>query len=120
MIFGPWKRAAEAETRAAIAEAKVPTLEGQLIQAHEVIRTLSGMIADLKREGFVMPTKHDAPPPADQLPEAVIEAMAERAAPNSQTWNRLGMEARKLLRHGDADAVAKKILEGERSFSWDG
>lgn len=121
MIFGPWKRAAEAETRAALAEAKVPTLEGQLVQAHEVIRELSAMIGNLKREGFQMPpAQPQAPPPSEQLPDAVVEAMAERASPNSQAWHRLGAEARKLLRHGDADAVAKKILEGEQSFRWDG
>lgn len=112
-MIGPWRRADLAETRCTL-------LEGQLAEAHHTIRSLSDMIADMKREGFASPPKFDPPgDAADSLPDEVLDAMVARAQPNTRAWNLIGTEARKMLRHGDPKDVAQKILEGEPgAFSW--
>jgi hypothetical protein len=78
------------------------------------------MVGELKREGFAAPPKFEGEIASDDLPDEVLNAMSERAQPNTTAWNRLAGEARKMMRTaGDADAVARKILEGEpEAFSW--
>ena len=110
-MIGPWKRAVEAET-------KVGILEGQLVEAHDVIRHLSGMIGDLKREGFAAPAPSPEPPVFDGLPDEVMVAIEERAT-NRQARERLMQYARGALRSGEASEVAERIMQGEQGgFQW--
>lgn len=104
-MIGPWKRAVEAETRLGI-------LEGQLVEAHDVIRHLSQMIGDLKRDGFNPPPPVGEAPDIQGLPHEVMLAIETRG-PTRQARERLMQQARRMLMDGDADAVAERIMQGE-------
>jgi hypothetical protein len=110
-MIGPWKRVVEAETRADI-------LTGQLAQAHDVIRTLSQMIGDMKREGFALPPTTDQPVVQDiGLPNEVMAAIDARGH-TRQGREKLMQYAQRQSRAGaEPGEVAQAILDGER-FSW--
>lgn len=85
---------------------------------HAKIDEKDRVILEMRRDGF------NPPAPASEmsgedlgLPEIVADAIAERGF-TRQAKEKLSQEARRMLRHGDADEVARQILNGEQSFSW--
>lgn len=104
-MIGPWKRAVVAETRVGI-------LEGQLVEAHDVIRHLSQMIGEMKRDGFNPPAPVGVAPDIEGLPHEVMLAIETRGA-TRQARERLMQQARRMLMDGDGDAVAERILSGD-------
>ena len=110
--MNPWRRAVLAEARAAL-------LEGQLAEARAQCTTLTDQLLTLKREGFVTPTSSE--PMAlvgSELPTAVLDAIAQRARPGTETWSHLAKEAEALTRaEANPELVAARILEGD-PFDW--
>jgi hypothetical protein len=119
-VIGPWRRAVLAEAARVTAESRATALEGQLVEAHGTIRSLSDMLREyttqlvsMKREGFMppAPTYHGAPEP--ELPDEVLEAMYEQAKPGDAVWSQLAVTVGGLMGKLEPSEIAQRVRQGE-------
>ena len=129
MRLWPWSEIEQLRTRLESIRADWHGVYGEVValrKAHEAeVTFLRGMIdrkdAELlamRRDGFNPPAPVGEMSGEDLgLPEIVADAIAERGF-TRQAKEKLSQEARRMLRHGEPDEVARLILNGEQSFSW--
>jgi len=106
------------EADRAVQDARYQQLSDRFLEALEMLagRLLEQAQGKLATEASYAPVP--APELKEPLPVVVLEAINERADPNSPTWRQLATEARKRLAVGvEAGEVAALVLSGE-DVSW--
>ena len=126
-MIGPWKRAIEAEGHRTVALARCANLEGQLTEAHGVIRELTqmirdqvGQIVDMRREGFNPPPAQPLhEPKGPDIPDMILDVMAEQAEPGSTVWSGIEREVRKMQAKGLAPHEIADHVRNGVEFQWE-
>lgn len=113
----PWVNPRDIKKAEALAEKlteECETLIHQLAAERERYVALVAVLIEMKREGFQPPERPEQlEEVSGSLPDAVLAAIADRAAPKSDLERDLMKWAGPLVQAGgDPDRIARKILVG--------